>query len=212
MTSKKVLLLLMLIKNIPLREVLFHQTDIFYLQMGLNRLSFFSFFSLVDTNHCPQRLPWGSQMTNRKVLPLLLLIKNLPLWKALFHQPNMFHLQIGLNRLSFFSFLFFCWYRPLDIKSYIATALPRCIANHGAVIIAVPSHESVRKKSEFNPFAPNAPFLYPLKTSKNPKVFWCFQGVEKGSIGSKWVKMVKLSVIIPSQKQPFAEVLRNRCS
>ena len=79
MTSKKVLLLLMLIKNIPLREVLFHQTDIFHLQMGLNRLSFFSFFSFVDTNHWFQRLPWGSQMTNRKVLPLLLLIKNLPL-------------------------------------------------------------------------------------------------------------------------------------
>ena len=23
----------------------------------------------------------------------------------------------------------------------------------------------------FNPFIPNAPFLYPLKTSENPKVF-----------------------------------------
>ena len=28
-----------------------------------------------------------------------------------------------------------------------------------------------------NPFVPNAPFLYPLKT--------CFQGVEKGCIGNK---------------------------
>ena len=28
----------------------------------------------------------------------------------------------------------------------------------------------------FNPFVPNAPFLYPLKTSENRKVFWCFQG------------------------------------
>ena len=39
----------------------------------------------------------------------------------------------------------------------------------------------------FNPFVPNAPFLYPLKTSENLKVFWCFQGVEKGCIGNKWV-------------------------
>ena len=30
----------------------------------------------------------------------------------------------------------------------------------------------------FNPFiiVPNAPFLYPLKTLENHKVFWCFQG------------------------------------
>ena len=40
----------------------------------------------------------------------------------------------------------------------------------------------------FNPFVPNAPFLYPLKTSQNRKIFWCFQEVEKGCIGNKWVK------------------------
>ena len=38
-----------------------------------------------------------------------------------------------------------------------------------------------------NPFVPNAPFLYPLKTSENHKVFWCFQGVKKGCIGNEWV-------------------------
>ena len=38
-----------------------------------------------------------------------------------------------------------------------------------------------------NLFVPNAPFLYPLKTSENRKVFWCFQGVDKGSIGNEWV-------------------------
>ena len=40
----------------------------------------------------------------------------------------------------------------------------------------------------FNPFVPNSPFLYPLKTSENLTVFWCFQGVEKECIGNKWVK------------------------
>ena len=32
-------------------------------------------------------------------------------------------------------------------------------------------------------------FLYPLKTPENLSVF-CFQGVEKGSIGIKWVKLI----------------------
>ena len=41
----------------------------------------------------------------------------------------------------------------------------------------------------FNPFIPNTPFLYPLKTSENLTFFWCFQGVEKGCIGNKWVKI-----------------------
>ena len=41
----------------------------------------------------------------------------------------------------------------------------------------------------FNPFFPKAPFFYPLKTSENRKVFWCFQGVEKGCIGNEWVKI-----------------------
>ena len=40
----------------------------------------------------------------------------------------------------------------------------------------------------FNPFFPNASFLYPLKQLENRKVFWCFQVVEKGCIGNKWVK------------------------
>ena len=41
---------------------------------------------------------------------------------------------------------------------------------------------------EFNPFAPDALFLYPLKTSENRKVFLCFHGVEKKYIGNKYIK------------------------
>ena len=40
-----------------------------------------------------------------------------------------------------------------------------------------------------NPFVPNAPFLYPLKTSANLADFGCFQGVEKGCIGNKWINV-----------------------
>ena len=41
-----------------------------------------------------------------------------------------------------------------------------------------------------NIFVPDAPFLYPLKTSENRPVFWWFQGVEKGYIGNKSVKTI----------------------
>ena len=37
-----------------------------------------------------------------------------------------------------------------------------------------------------NPFVPNAPFLYPLKTSENRKVFLCFHG---GRERVHWVRM-----------------------
>ena len=46
-----------------------------------------------------------------------------------------------------------------------------------------------------NPFAPNVPFLYPLKTSEYRKVFWCFQGVEKGCIGNKWVNPFQFTAL-----------------
>ena len=46
----------------------------------------------------------------------------------------------------------------------------------------------------FNPFVPNAPFLYPMKTPENLMVFLCFQGVEKGCIGmNHWNKAVHAS-------------------
>ena len=41
------------------------------------------------------------------------------------------------------------------------------------------------RKNMINPFVPDATFVYPLKTPE--KVFWCFQGVEKGCIGNEWI-------------------------
>ena len=40
-------------------------------------------------------------------------------------------------------------------------------------------------KTLVNPFVPNAPFLYPLKTSESLTIFCCFQGIEKGCIGNE---------------------------
>ena len=45
-----------------------------------------------------------------------------------------------------------------------------------------------------NPFVPKAPFLYPLKTSENRKVLWCFKGAEKGCLGNEWVKRMRLGL------------------
>ena len=44
------------------------------------------------------------------------------------------------------------------------------------------------------PFVPDTPFLYLLKTSENRKVCWCFQEVEKGYIGNKWIKVNSLNL------------------
>ena len=52
----------------------------------------------------------------------------------------------------------------------------------------------------FNPFIPNAPFLYLLKKSENHKVFSCFQGVENGCIGNKWVNPFYTNVPFLCQK------------
>ena len=38
-------------------------------------------------------------------------------------------------------------------------------------------------------------FSKPLKTSENRTVFWCFQGIEKGCIGYKWVDLLTLQQI-----------------
>ena len=51
--------------------------------------------------------------------------------------------------------------------------------------IEVGSYKSKEESSE--PFFPNKPFLYPLQTSENRKVFQCFQGLEKGCIENKWL-------------------------
>ena len=49
--------------------------------------------------------------------------------------------------------------------------------------MTVPLSQLTKKSPNhfFNPFVPNAPFLYLLKTSENRKE------VEKGCIGNKWV-------------------------
>ena len=49
-----------------------------------------------------------------------------------------------------------------------------------------------------DPFVPNAPLLFPLKTSENLAVFWCFQWVEKGSIRNEWVNWT-MSVVHSTQ-------------
>ena len=44
----------------------------------------------------------------------------------------------------------------------------------------------VRLSKAVNRFGPNVPFLYPLKTSGNLTVFWCFQGEEKRRYSKFW--------------------------
>ena len=48
----------------------------------------------------------------------------------------------------------------------------------------------------FNPFIPNAPFLYPLKTSAILTVFRCFQKIEETCIGTNMLAL-KRSLTLP---------------
>ena len=50
----------------------------------------------------------------------------------------------------------------------------------------------MNKKKQLNAFVSNSPFLYPLKTLENLKVFWCFQEVEKGELGINGLKSPKM--------------------
>ena len=46
-------------------------------------------------------------------------------------------------------------------------------------IVVLTNLYSKPEKVNVNPFAPNPPFLWPLKTSENRKVFCFFQGVRQ---------------------------------
>ena len=52
-----------------------------------------------------------------------------------------------------------------------------------------------KMKFFINSFVLNTPILYPMKTSENLAVFWCFQEVEKGSIGNKWAKISSVKIL-----------------
>ena len=60
------------------------------------------------------------------------------------------------------------------------------------ILAAILYRETFWTPIDLNPFFPNAPFLYSLKKSENLTIFWCFQGVEEGIIGNKWVNRISL--------------------
>ena len=64
---------------------------------------------------------------------------------------------------------------------------------------------NVYSKLKINPFVPNAPFFYPLKTAENLSVFWCFQGIEKGCIGNEWGKSA-------GEKEAFLQKMTQRAA
>ena len=62
------------------------------------------------------------------------------------------------------------------------------VPRNGILKVLEPAHVPMKM---IKPFVPNASFLYPLKTSENLTVFWCFQGIEKGWIRNEWVNTIK---------------------
>ena len=79
----------------------------------------------------------------------------------------------------------FCYFLSLYIKQKIQQVLP------------------------LNRFVPNAPYLYPMKTSENPTVFWCFQRIEKMCIGNEWVKWAGTSLFKLSLRSDFKTIWKS---
>ena len=86
-------------------------------------------------------------------------------------------------------FTYSCWFaQSLEFIKWLGLHKKRTVkVNHNII------------NGTFNPFVPDAPFLYSLKTSKNLTVFWCFQGVEKGCIRNKWNNPFKVNAPILSK-------------
>ena len=81
------------------------------------------------------------------------------------------------------------------IPSYfLKTVFHKSYLVHSWILCPIFSKSSIKdvrqgpKYVSLNPLVSNAPFLYPLKASENRKIFWCFQKVENGCIGKKWVE------------------------
>ena len=70
--------------------------------------------------------------------------------------------------------------------------------------------------SFLNPFVLHVPFLYSLKISESLTVLWCFQRVEKGCIGNKWVtvllKLVALSFLSENWHSAVSTVFKRPIS
>ena len=99
---------------------------------------------------------------------------------AIFHTIHFSHypikLKTGLNKIA----LYFVGIDKILIKIFLQVNNDFYkTAKLGKIFIY----------NNINRFVHNAPFLYLLKISENRKVFWCFQGVEKGCTGNKWVNL-----------------------
>ena len=108
---------------------------------------------------------------------------------------NCFHThKRGNTQKNLFSFLFI----PTNLLHY-KTVFPikkgrRAWSLSSCAWMSDGFAESFTNGRAFNPFQSSVALLYPLKTSENLKVFWCFQGVKQCNTGLKWVNLWYLSV------------------
>ena len=83
--------------------------------------------------------------------------------------------------------------RPFTIKlglpEFLTTSLTGALYLLTGLYVLKKHSVFLKWASHVNLFIPNASFLYPMKTWKNRKIFWCLQGVEKWCIGNQWVNV-----------------------
>ena len=78
----------------------------------------------------------------------------------------------------------YSWIQEREIVFHFSKNVAKTYSNG----LKISRSNEVKYLFHFNSFILDAPFLYPLKTSKILTVFWCFRRIEKGCIGNKWVK------------------------
>ena len=95
--------------------------------------------------------------------------------------------EIFFKRFKFFQTIFRLIF---DEREGLLQLLKHCQSKTAIFSDIKIGKSSVETIPCFNPFIPNALFLYPLKTLENRKVFWCFQEVEKVCIENKCVNVI----------------------
>ena len=120
-------------------------------------------------------------------------LKSVILISAIFCQLLLYLINLKPKHLTR-TLYYFLWktlnqacFDPFLIRSVYSKQKKSCYKFKKDCYLKLRLNSDIYHSQILSPFAPNEPFLYPLKTSENRKVFSCFQGVEKGSIANKWV-------------------------
>ena len=75
-----------------------------------------------------------------------------------------------------------------ELGHFLCSEMPYFLLKSLSKLLKATLQHLAKIGQRINSFVPNATFLHPMKTSEKLRVLYCFQGVQKESIGNEWVK------------------------